>query len=100
MSPQPTVEELWEAGLSRQQRLIVGLLIKAYPRPVDAGKIVTAMYASEPDGGAEMASQVVRVQISRARSKMSPFGWTISNAKTGRGNYGEYRLVRHSEGKH
>jgi len=90
----PSVASLASARLRPQDRKIVDALSRAYPRAVRTSALVDALYGDDPNGGPEDPSQVIAVRIYTLRRLLPQFGWTVPNAKVGRGNYGEYRLEK------
>lgn len=93
---QPTVagkapiESLKDAPLSAVARTIVNALVDAYPRAVSPEYLLERIYSGshEPDN----ARTGLSVQITRLRTKLPSYGWTIPHSPTGRGNHGLYKL--------
>lgn len=83
-----------EIDASYQQRSILDVLIRAHPRRVCGDSIIDAIYANDPNGGAECARTVLHVQMNRLRKRMAGTGWTIPRCRGGKGNVGFYGLVR------
>jgi hypothetical protein len=81
-------------GASHQQRSILDLLIKAYPRTVRGSAVVDALYAADPNGGAEFARTIVSIQMHRLRKRMAGSGWTIPKLGGGKGNVAFYQVTR------
>jgi len=81
---------------SYQQRSILEILIDAYPRKVRGPSIIDALYADDPNGGAEYARTVLHVQMGRLRKRMAGSGWTIPKLAGGKGNVGFYSIARAS----
>lgn len=82
------IEALEAAPLETQQRLIIRLLVKAYPGAVSTSTILDRLYSGTRNGGIRSFSTA----ITRARKLIAPFGWTIPDARQGRGHPGSYRL--------
>lgn len=85
-----------EINASYQQRSILEILIDAYPRKVRGPSIIDALYADDPNGGAEYARVALSVQMNRLRKQMAGSGWTIPKLAGGRGNVGFYSIARAS----
>lgn len=78
---------------SSQQRSIIGILSRAYPRRVHRDALIDVLYSDDPDGGAEFARTVVAIQMNRLRQKLADTGWTIPKNKGGKGNKAFYTLA-------
>lgn len=66
-------------------------LIRAYPGYVPMEALLTAVYGmrDHPD----TAIDTMKMRISVMRRKLKDTGWTIPDARRGRAEFGEYRLV-------
>ena len=78
--------------MTRMEIKLIRVLTKAYPKSATIGSIIHAMYADDIDGGPDFAEMVIRTMVFRLRQKLPLYGWTIPKCKSGRGNYGVYRL--------
>lgn len=78
---------------SCQQRSILEILMDAHPRRVRGDSIVDALYADDPNGGAEYARTVIAVQMHRLRKRLAGTGWTIPKCRGGKGNVAYYSLA-------
>lgn len=83
-----------EIGASSQQRSILEILIGAYPRKVRGPSLIDALYADDPNGGADNARTVVSVQMNRLRKRMAGSGWTIPKLGGGNSNVAYYGIAR------
>ena len=86
------LESLAGAPLSKRERQIVDALARVYPRALDLGQVVDAMYSDDPNGGPDNPEGVVRTLVSRLRALLPNYGWNIPINRTGHGNFGRYRL--------
>lgn len=86
------VESLAGAPFRRQQRVVVDALAEAYPRPVEIGKLVDAVYGHDPNGGPDIAGKAITSIVEHLRQKLSTYGWTIPKTTKGIGQKGRYRL--------
>lgn len=90
----PSVASLASARLRPQDKIIVGVLAKAYPRAVRTSALVDALYSNDPNGGPEGPNQVIRARMTHLRKVLPTYGWTVPDNTAGAGNYGEYRLEK------
>lgn len=86
------IEALSGAPLGRLERLIVNVLVRAYPRAISRQIIVDYIYGDDPNGGPDNPDNIVSVLMVKLRRKLPQYGWTIPNNRNGSGNYGRYRL--------
>lgn len=91
-APRAPLDGLTSAPLAPQQRKIVAALARVYPRFLGKEAVIDAVYGDDPDGGPETVETIIKARISQTRSVIGKFGWTISNAQSGRGSHGRYRL--------
>lgn len=88
------VEALTEVMGSMQQKMILEELVRQYPRYVSMTRLIQLLWGHDPEGGPITANNVVSAQTSRLRRVIAEYGWGISDAKSGRGQTGQFRLER------
>jgi len=93
MSERASVDDLSNARLSNQQRRIVNELIRVFPKDVTIEQLADACYWDDIDGGPENSALVLRTVIHKLRKSLPKYGWTIPPNRSGKGNYGRYRLA-------
>lgn len=76
--------------LGGQHRRMLDELIRVYPNGVTHDRLVTVLYHDAANGGADNASQVASIVMSRLRRKVMDLGWAIPKAYKN----GVHRLVR------
>lgn len=86
------IEALDAAPMGIVARTIIGALVKAYPRGISAGDMLSIIYSGSREP--EFARSALQVQITRLRDKLPAYGWTIPRGRPGRGNTSTYRLER------
>ncbi len=80
------------AHLSRIERILIDALVAAYPRSVMTEHLVSAVYDDDTEGGPLSPKSVIKVRVCWLRKKLQQYGWTITNNRGGRGNFGCYKL--------
>jgi DNA-binding response OmpR family regulator len=92
--PPGQFQALRSVNLSPQQRAIVNALAAGQGEWVPTDRVVSALYADDPEGGAMEASRVVAVQVWRIKRILRAAGYMIESYHGG-GRGGSYRrLVR------
>lgn len=86
------LKDLSEVRMSKQHKVILAALIRAYPRSVTLGHLVDQLYSSDPNGGPVSAEMVLRVRLTELRKRLPEHGWAIPSNTSGKGNRGTYRL--------
>ncbi len=86
------VSALISIPMQPQHRSVAAALASAYPRRLPMGALIDALYANDPNGGPEQASNVIIVRVSQLRKKLMPYGWTVSSGVDGPGSHAGYRL--------
>lgn len=83
---------LAELPLPIVPRTIANALLKVYPRTISSDKLLSEVYTihNEP----EYARTALSVQLGKLRTHIEPYGWTVTNRKTGRGNKAQYKLEK------
>lgn len=76
-----TVDAVRDADLSPTARVIIDALADAYPRGLTRQALVQRVYSLKPSGGPLTAENVVSVTLARARLRLAPLGWTVSNRR-------------------
>lgn len=76
--------------MGEQHRRMIDELVRVYPNGVTHQRLVTVLYHDDESGGADNASQVASIVMSRLRRKVEKLGWTIPHAYKN----GVHRLVR------
>lgn len=82
---------LAETSTAPAQTTILKRLIKAYPGYVSMDSLLSEVYGMRDHP--EYAISTIKMQISVMRRKLKDTGWTIPDARRGRAEFGEYRLV-------
>lgn len=89
----PEPHEINLAGITSHQRVILSMMVKAYPHSASADDMAGRLYAGTKDGPAD-EMKAVQESIRKMRKRLNTIGWTISPSPRGRGVKGEYRLER------
>jgi hypothetical protein len=76
-------------GNSRNAGPVLDLLANAWPRPISTAVLVEHVYAARPNGEPDTAIKSIQVTIVHLRRRLAPFGWTITDGRSG-----GYRLER------
>lgn len=82
--------------LSPPQKTVLRTLIRVYPHEVDAERLISEVYACDPNGGPDHVRQSIRFMVRSVKRKIEPYGWTIPAQKGGRGHIGAYRVAASS----
>lgn len=93
------MDRLVDVRMRASERKLLAALHKAYPRKLDMPALVDALYWDDPSGGPDTAEMVARQMIYYLRKTLRTVGWTVNNARRGRGNKGLYRLEKIAGGK-
>jgi DNA-binding response OmpR family regulator len=87
-----SVEFLADAKMSVTQKLILEVLVKAYPRKVRREAIFYHVWGNDPNGGPEQPYTNLAVHLGRMRPVLAMHGWTVPKNKSGAGNIGSFKL--------
>ena len=85
---------LADVKLSPQLRTMLQSLVRVYPRFMERDRLFDDLYAFDPNGGPDNIAVNIGVRMYHLRRSIEPFGWTVSNARYGRGVKGRYRLQK------
>lgn len=91
--PRATVDALLTLPLGKNERRLIDVLAKAYPKPVEHWRLVHALYGDDPNGGPETADKIISVYMCRLRPKLRPLGWTIPDGTHHCGTRADRRLL-------
>lgn len=87
------IEMVLERVPRGQQKAILGLLSQRIGRTVAKSSMMSALFDARPDGGPELADNVINAQMCRLRKLVEPHGWSIITTGGGRGSETFYRLL-------
>ena len=74
-------------------RVIFDLLAKANGGFVSKEQIITRLYGHSPDGGPEVANNIVNQFLYRMRKQLAELGWYLETARDPLCRTSRYRLV-------
>lgn len=87
-----SMDALVELRLTSLELAVLQTLIDAYPRYVQRGRLIDAVWGDDIDGGPENATNILFIVSGRLRKKIEPYGWTISRNVKGLGSQKRHRL--------
>ncbi|OAP40377.1 hypothetical protein AU381_00165 [Sinorhizobium glycinis] len=76
-----------------QQKAILELFAKRIGRTVAKAALISSLFDARPDGGPDLADNLINVQVSRLRKVVERHGWSIVTTGGGRGSETFYRLI-------
>lgn len=89
------VEALEHVHLTRMQRKIVAALTSIYPRTVPLAQLADLVWADDPTGGPESATNNLSVHFAKMNPTLKRFGWRVGAKMRGAKGVGLYPLQDH-----
>lgn len=85
---------LLELDWSSHRHAILETLVDAFPRNVEIDHLIYRTYTSQNRDEPDDAALAMQVTVSKLRTLLPEFGWTIPNSPGGRSNPARYGLEK------